>query len=114
MSTGAEIFVTILMIALGIVAVQVFLSRLRQKEKKVYPEIWSQFHASVKMGLNEEILCLGNELIHNSSLTQKDLTDIHDIAIELSKKDARLENLRLNAYNKQLYFNRLFSKTFDS
>ena len=98
--------VTIILIIVSGILIQVFLYRDREKQKKLYPILWKEFEANVTFNAYADILKTGNELVFNKYLSQEHLTIIYELAIELEKRFPEFKSLRLNAYNKQLHYNR--------
>ncbi|NVK66247.1 MAG: hypothetical protein HWE22_16770 [Flavobacteriales bacterium] len=106
MDAGPTLFIALgitLMIAVGI---QIGLYNMRKRQKLVYPELWKEFETAVKNGLHTDIISVGNKLIYNKYLRQEHLTIIHQTAIKLEKEHIQFKSLRLNAYNKQLHYDR--------
>ncbi len=106
MDAGPTLFIALgitLMIAVGI---QIGLYNMRKRQKLVYPELWKEFETAVKNDLYTDIISVGNKLIYNKYLLQEHLTIIHQTAIKLEKEHTQFKSLRLNAYNKQLHYDR--------
>ena len=114
MDAGPTLFTAIGITLVIIVVVQLGLYNMRKRHKEAYPKLWDAFKKAVKEKNQLEIIRIGNELIYNTYLLQEHLSIIHKTAIELEKKDAQFESLRLNAYNKQLHYNRPLPGAFSS
>ena len=103
-----------LLIVLVFVLIQIGLFQNRKKQKMEYPKLWAEFESSKKLNAYTDLIAVGNKLIYNKNLSQEHLTIIHETAIELEKRFPEFEALRLNAYNKQLDYNRTMPSAWSS
>ena len=103
-----EFIIVILFAFIGIILVQVYLYFDRKKQRTNYPILWQEFEVCIKFKVYNGILSTGNKLVFNKYLSQEHLTIIFNTATELELKLPEFKELRLNAYNKQLHYNRTF------
>ena len=106
MDAGPTLFISLAVIVIIGVVINLGLYNMRKRQKRVYPALWQSFEKALEEEAHDDIISIGNELIYNAHLLQKHLTIIHETAIELEKKDPKFESLRLNAFNKQLHYDR--------
>jgi hypothetical protein len=109
-----EFIVVALFAFIGIILVQVYLYYDRKKQRANYPILWQEFEACIKFKVYNGILLSGNKLVFNKHLSQEHLTIIFKTAAELELKFPEFIELRLNAYNKQLHYNRTFPEVGSS
>ena len=114
MDSGLTFTISMLLIVLVFVLIQVALFQNRKKQKTEYPKLWAEFESCKKLNAYTDLIAVGNKLIYNKYLSQEHLTIIHETAIELEKRFPEFEALRLNAYNKQLDYNRTMPSAWSS
>ena len=102
------LFICLGIILLIAISIQIVLRRIRGRDKNSINEDWKKFlHASSKNNIGE-IKYYGDKLIWNKYLKQNQLTKISEVVAIKIEKYPELEKLKLDAYNKQLHYNRLF------
>jgi hypothetical protein len=114
MDSGLTFTISIIVIVLVFVLIQLGLFQNRKKQELEYPQLWEKFESCKKLNAYTDLIAVGNKLMYNKYLSQEHLTIIHETAIELQKRFPEFEALRLNAYNKQLDYNRTMPSAWSS
>lgn len=114
MDSGQTLFISLIGIILIGIIIQIGLFRNRKKQRLEYPKLWQEFESCKSSNVYTDLLIIGNKLIYNKYLTQEHLTIIHETAVELETSFSEFESLRLNAYNKQLHYNRTMPEAWSS
>lgn len=107
MNNGMILFITLGLICLGIILVQYFLWKSRAKDKETIHSDWESFLKASSKNNIQELNYYGDKLIWNKYLKQKQLSEITRIVDSKIKVYPELEQLKLNALNKQLHYNRI-------
>lgn len=111
----ADILLTVAIITVFFIGItQLWLYNDRKKQSLAYPKLWEEFETCKKFNSYNDLLSVGNKLVFNKYLTQNHLDIIHNTALELEEMFPEFESLRLNAYNKQLHYNRTLPQTGSS
>jgi len=106
MTTGPSIFLFLSVLLFIAVTIQILLRRSRKKDKLSLDADWQNFLTASSTEDIEGINNYGDKLIWNKYLKQNQLTQISKV-VELNiDKYPELKKLKLNAYNKQLHYNR--------
>lgn len=97
--------VVILILTLTL-AVQLFLWNSRQKDRAIIEEDWTLFLEAAKESDILNINKYGDSLIWNKHLKQHQLTRIIEVVEANVETNPELKQLKLNAFNKQLHYDR--------
>ena len=76
------------------------------QDKQTLPENWDKFKAAIAKNNIYEIKYFGDKLIWNKYLKQYQLTKIIEIVDSKIERYPELEQLKLDAFNKQLHYDR--------
>ena len=93
-------------IAALIVGIRLYLRKLSLKDKKELDPNWSAFIQAVDESNMANIDEYGSKLILNKHLTGTQLTKIIEVVDSNIEDFPELEQLKLNAFNKKLHYDR--------
>ncbi len=114
MNNGIILSVLFGLIILSIIVIQYFLWRSRMKDKASLEEDWRRFLESVDNDDVDKIRGAGDKLLWNKYLKQKQLTKITEVVKSKIDKHPELKELHLNAFNKQLDYNKTLPESGSS
>ena len=109
MTTGTSIIVTIAFILLIGTTIQFIIWRSNKRDKLSLDKDWMNFIDASTQSDIDLINEYGDKLIWNKHLKQEQLTIISEVVESKIEKNPKLEKLKLNAYNKQLHYDRTLS-----
>ena len=101
-----EIIITVISIISFTIIIQIYLWRKNKIDKENLSQDWITF---LKASENSDIQLLidsGDKLIWNKHLKQNQLTIIIEVVDSEIENNPELKKLKLNAFNKQLHYDR--------
>lgn len=114
MTAGISLIQTLGALFLIVVLIQLFLRRNRKIDKKSIRTDWQLFLKASKSTDIPAMIKLGEKLIWNKYLTQAQLSNIMAVVDFHIEKHPELQKLKLDAYNKQLHYDRILPESGSS
>ena len=106
MKGGTELFISLGIIFIIAIYINILLRKNKRKHQSSITRDWDNFLAAASENNIVEIKQYGDKLIWNTSLNQEQLSKITEVVEKNIDDYPELEKLKLDAFNKQLNFDR--------